>query len=57
VQVQALLTKIQQSEIEKLKQEELLKSNFEIAVRAMEEEHVMAFGQVSLGQSHFHSPL
>lgn len=57
VQVQALLTKIQQSEIEKLKQEELLKSNFENAVRAMEEEHVMALGQVSLGQSHFHSPL
>ncbi len=55
--MQALLTKIQQSEIEKLKQEELLKSNFEIAVRAMEEEHVMALGQVSLGQSHFHSPL
>ncbi|KAH8932084.1 hypothetical protein BDL97_19G055100 [Sphagnum fallax] len=45
VQVQALLTKIQQSEIEKLKQEELLKSNFENAVRAMEEEHVMALGQ------------
>ncbi|CAM6041940.1 unnamed protein product [Sphagnum compactum] len=45
VQVQALLTKIQQSEIEKLKREELLKSNFETAVRAMEEEHVMALGQ------------